>query len=207
MPSLVNIDTEFSRVPLSSSPSPSYMVGASYFNVRPVGVTAVASVVAGSGSIFIPYFVHEDHDFDAFSMLFATGTSNTEFSVYTYDETGLKLGTKIEGGTSGATPTLDIFTDITFTATSFTKGWHWIGFSGVGNNGSTLYSGEQDTGVNTENGFLGFGVDGGAGGLSNFFDQNSFYKTASRLAAVSPGDALTSTTAAVALPFIGLRAV
>lgn len=193
-------------VPRTSFAVPSYMVGASYFNIQSVDVAANASEQPGATSVFFPYRVYDDHDFDAFSTQFHTGTLDTEFGLYNYDVTGLKLGAKLAGATSGATPTLNVLTDLTFGGTvNLPAGWYWLGFSGVGANATTLYASESAGSVNIDSGYLGFGINATPGAVTNFFQSAPFYTAAARIAAISPGDALTTAVVDFTTPFIGLR--
>lgn len=194
-------------VPKTSFAVPSYMVGASYFNIQSVDIAATPSEQPGATSVFIPYRVYEDHDFDAFSTQFNAGILDTEFGLYNYDVTGLKLGAKLAGATSGATPTLNVLTDLTFGGTvNLPAGWYWLGFSGVGANATTLYASETAGSVNADSGYLGFGINATPGAITFFYQSAPFYTAAARIAAISPGDALTTAVIDFSTPFIGLRA-
>ena len=195
------------QVPLTNAAVEDYMVGASYFNMQPADITAVNSAQPGALSHFIPYPIYTRHSFDAVSFLLSSGTLDTEFGIYAYDPTGLKLGAKLAGGTTGATPTLNLFTELTFTAVTMEKGHVWLGFSGVGANATLPYGYVTDASINKDSGFIGFGIDTAGTSLSSFFAHFGFYTAANRIAGISPGDALTpKVSAGTVTPFLGLRA-
>lgn len=207
MGNLVNISGGGVHAPDTFSTPPPAITGLSFGTQISADIDTMTNITFSADvSYFVPIYVPDTRNVDAFVIVAGTGslTNDLELALYNIDSTGFKLGTNIVGATQTATFTTSTYTEITFTSTEVTEGWHYIGISGISSVAPPNLSGfPTATGtVGKTYPTLGFGIDDTGGAV---LTKIGTFQAAVELASAAAGTALTTGVDTTAMPMLRLR--